>query len=213
MYSESSEKQQIEKILIYFLEAIQNKIKGNYPKISKKIFVENEKLNSEIISTISPFQRSTCRYLKKALNKIPNSLTPMNTFSRSIAYNVVWHEAKRGVPDLFKGGYAFAEIIGKMGLKFSDTIRIGFFLQKPNTNYPLHAHDAEELYFILSGTADWQIEDKKFEVSPGTIIHHETCEKHATITSKLPLFALWIWTGKINGRYWFANHPEIDCPL
>ena len=29
----------------------------------------------------------------------------------------------------------------------------------------------------------------------------------------LPLFALWIWTGNINGRYWFAKNPDKDCPI
>ena len=56
---------------------------------------------------------------------------------------VVWHEASRGVPDLFKGGYAFAEVIGKHGLMQSNSIRLKLFLQKPDIDYPLHAHNAD----------------------------------------------------------------------
>ena len=85
----------------------------------------------------------------------------MGNLTKRISSKIICNEAKRGVPDYFNGGYAFMEIICEMGLKYSDTIRIGLFLQRPNTNYPLHAHDSEELYFILSESADWQIKEKK----------------------------------------------------
>ncbi len=95
----------------------------------------------------------------------------------------------------------------------SENIRIGLFLQKPQVNYPLHAHEAEELYIILSGKARWKIDDKMFNVIPGTIIKHQSCQDHATFTEEETLFALWIWTGKIKGRYWFKDYSKDDCPL
>ena len=204
---------QLEKTLNNFLYAIQEHFEKNKFQQTELISNEIEKLSSVNIKSITSSKSSTCKYLERALNNIPNSLAPMRNLIKLISNNVIWYEAKRGVPYIFKGGYAFAEIVGDMGLKFSNRIRLGFFLQKPNLNYPLHAHDAKELYFILSGTADWQIEDKKFKAKPGLIIHHEEKEEHAITTSELPLFALWIWTGNINGRYWFANNPEKDCPI
>ena len=41
----------------------------------------------------------------------------------------------------------------------------------------------------------------------------ESCQAHATFTEEETLFALWIWTGKIKGRYWFRGYSEDDCPL
>ena len=202
----------LEKTLKNFLFAIQNNIEKNKHIKSNKILNELEKLNSENLNSITASSSPTCKYLENALDGIPNTLDPMDKLTKIIAHNVIWNEAERGVPEFFKGGYAFAEIVGEMGFKFSEKIRLGFFLQKPNLNYPVHAHDAKELYFILSGTADWQIEDKKFKARPGLLIHHEEKEEHAMTTSELPLFALWIWTGNINGRYWFTNNPEKDCP-
>ena len=79
--------------------------------------------------------------------------------------------------------------------------------------YPLHAHEAEELYIIVSGEACWKIDDRMFSVIPGSIIKHKSCQDHATFTEEEALFAIWIWTGKIKGRYWFADNSEDDCPL
>jgi len=200
----------LEKTLKNFLFAIQNNIEKNKSIKSNQILNELEKLNSNNLNSFTASRSPTCKHLESALDHIPNTLDPMDKLTKIIAHNVLWNEAVRGVPEFFKGGYAFAEIIGEMGFKFSEKIRLGLFLQKPNLNYPLHAHDAKELYYILSGSADWQIADKKFKACPGLIIHHEEREEHAMITSELPLFALWIWTGNINGGYWFAKNTEKD---
>ena len=40
--------------------------------------------------------------------------------------------------------YSFAEVIGKSGIYFYDTIRVGLFVQAPWNDYPAHAHDSEE---------------------------------------------------------------------
>ena len=197
----------LEKTLKNLLFSIQKNLEKNKSLKSNQILNELEKLNLKNLNTLNASRSPTCKYLESALDSIPNNLYPIDKLTKIIAHNVSWNEADRGVPEFFKGGYAFAEIVGEMGFKFSKKIRIGLFLQKPNLNYPLHAHDAKELYFILSGSADWQISGKNFKASPGFIILHEEKEEHAMITSDLPLFALWIWTGNINGSYWFSKNP------
>ena len=39
----------------------------------------------------------------------------------------------------------------------SETIYLGLIYVKPYFNYPAHAHDAEELFHVLSGTAEWYL--------------------------------------------------------
>ena len=58
-----------------------------------------------------------------------------------------------------------------------------------------------------------KIDDKMFSVITGSIIKHQSCQDHATFTEEETLLALWIWTGKIKGRYWFRGYSEDDCPL
>ena len=45
--------------------------------------------------------------------------------------------------------YSFAEIIGKSGIYFYDTIRVGLFVQAPWNDYPAHAHDSEEWLVLI----------------------------------------------------------------
>ncbi len=203
----------MEKILPKFLTALQNILIKNDKDICEKILLEIEQLNSGCIRNISASISPTCTYLDGALNNIPKDLSPIDILLKSISKKLVWHDASRGVPKYFKGGYAIAEIIGEQGLIVSERIRLGLFLQQPNVNYPLHAHEAEELYIIVSGEACWKIDDRMFSVIPGSIIKHQSCQDHATFTEEEALFAIWIWTGKIKGRYWFADNSEDDCPL
>ena len=73
-------------------------------------------------------------------------------------------------------------------------------------NYPAHAHDPEEWYLILSGTAQWHVNGEKFQAKPGDIIHHPPRATHQMITSdQQPLLALWMRTGELTGDYWFID--------
>ena len=130
-----------------------------------------------------------------------------------LSAQVQWHRASRGVPEFFEGGYSFSEIIGDTGLVPSKKIRMGLFLQNPNVDYPSHAHEAEEYYLILSGQGSWQIGNSWYDAIPGSIFHHHPEDSHRMITKSEPLLAIWIWTGAIEGRYWFVGHEEIDCSI
>ena len=83
---------------------------------------------------------------------------------------------------------------------------MGLFLQNQNVDYPPHAHEAEEFYLILSGYGSWQIGNSWYDAIPGRIFHHQPGESHRMITESEPLLAIWIWTGLIEGRYWFVGH-------
>ena len=83
----------------------------------------------------------------------------------------------------------------------------------PRRMTPAHAHDAEEWYLVLSGWAEWQIDDDFYQAEEGTIFHHPPTAGHRMLTFENPLLAIWIWTGAIHGRYWFVGHEEIDCQL
>ena len=62
---------------------------------------------------------------------------------------------------------------------------------------PAHAHDAEEWYLVLSGRAEWQIDDEVYQAEEGTIFHHPPTAGHRMLTFENPLLAIWIWTGAI----------------
>ena len=151
--------------------------------------------------------------LEFSLDNIKGDMVTFADYTARLSKQVQWHQASRGVPEIFEGGYSFSVIIGDSGLIPSTKIRMGLFLQNQNVDYPSHAHDAEEFYLILSGYGSWQIGNSWYDAIPGTIFHHQPCESHRMITESVPLLAIWIWTGLIEGRYWFVGHEEIDCSI
>ena len=151
--------------------------------------------------------------LEYSLDNIRGEMVTFADYISRLSAKVQWHQASRGVPEFFEGGYSYSEIIGDYGLVKSKNIRMGLFLQNQNVDYPSHAHEAEEYYLILSGHGSWQIGNIWHDAIPGRIFHHQSEDSHRMITQSEPLLAIWIWTGAIEGRYWFVGHEEIDCSI
>jgi len=151
--------------------------------------------------------------LEYSLDNIKGDMVTFADYTARLSEQVQWHQATRGVPEFFEGGYFFSVIIGDSGLVPSKKIRMGLFLQNQNVDYPSHAHEAEEFYLILSGHGSWQIGNSWYDAIPGRIFNHKPGESHRMVTESEPLLAIWIWTGLIEGRYWFVGHEEIDCSI
>lgn len=112
-------------------------------------------------------------------------------------------------PTSFVGDYCFTEIIGPDGVVPHTQFRFGAYLQIPNTFYPSHKHEAEELYFPLAGEAFWQRGENEFAlVESGNLIHHPSYIPHATHTVEKPMLALWAWVGNLSKQtYEFVRDP------
>ncbi len=118
-----------------------------------------------------------------------------------------WHQeavlaAKRGAPDAiaqaFLEGHGYVEIVGPGRLFRSANTRVGLLLMAPSTLYPDHAHPADEVYHVVSGTAEWwQQGDGWIEKPPGTIVHHASGLPHATRTRSELLLAIYCWRGPV----------------
>ena len=175
----------------------------------KKIAKDNHVISSQ--KEIA--RRDFIPNLEYSLDNIKGDMVKFADYTARLSEQLKWHQASRGVPEIFEGGYSFSVIIGDSGLFPSTKIRMGLFLQNQNVDYPSHAHEAEEFYLILSGHGSWQIGNSWSDAIPGSIFHHQPGESHRMITQSEPLLAIWIWTGLIEGRYWFVGHEEIDCSI
>lgn len=110
-----------------------------------------------------------------------------------------WTNGSFALPAAIRGRNAYAELVGPEGPLFSPHCRFGFYLQAPDCLYPAHSHAAEELYLLLSGSAEWQLDDSAAFISssPG-LVHHLPWQTHAMRTGPSPLLALWVWLGDIS---------------
>lgn len=92
--------------------------------------------------------------------------------------------------------YGWIKFLGPDAYWHSDELSSGLILLGYNIIYPEHWHVAEELYFPISGTADWYHENYGWQSkSPGNSIYHASNIKHSMRTNGQPLLALYIWRG------------------
>lgn len=114
-----------------------------------------------------------------------------------------WTDGDFSMPAAIRSRNAYAELVGPEGPLLSTRCRFGFYLQAPDCLYPPHSHAAEELYLLLSGSAEWWLDDSEpfLPPCPG-LVHHLPWQKHAMRTGAFPLLALWVWLGDIRyGTY------------
>ncbi|MGV8985307.1 MAG: dimethylsulfonioproprionate lyase family protein [Cypionkella sp.] len=96
----------------------------------------------------------------------------------------------------FLNGYGWSEFVGLRGPLACEKIACGVLLLAPGMVYPLHAHEAEEVYLPISGVAEWQRGEEGFaQVAVGQPIHHAPWVPHAMRTGTEPLAALYLWRG------------------
>jgi hypothetical protein len=94
----------------------------------------------------------------------------------------------------FLENYGFSEWIGQRGAFMSDAIACGVLLLGPETDYPDHSHEAEELYLPLAGRAFWRSAQSDWRLRPpGKWIYHSSWTTHAMRTSQEPLLAAYVW--------------------
>lgn len=135
--------------------------------------------------------------LSTALANLPPG--PLAPLLKACAPAVPWTVGDFKMPASFAGRSAYVEIVGPEGLAHREDLRFGLYMQTPDSFYPPHNHAAEELYYVLSGTAHWQKADGEFRaMAPGTLIRHAPWERHAMRTDAEPLLAMWSWTGDLS---------------
>ncbi|MGB0387379.1 MAG: dimethylsulfonioproprionate lyase family protein [Ardenticatenaceae bacterium] len=92
--------------------------------------------------------------------------------------------------------YGWTELIGQRGPIASEQIACGFLLLGPELEYPLHSHEAEEIYVPLTEKTLWMRGQEGWTRRPaGLPIHHASWTPHAMRTDTSPLLALYLWRG------------------
>ena len=156
----------------------------------------------------APPARHTLRvleWLPRAARAAPSFSAPLCTMLCQAAPDLEWRQTytqadvlSGAIEAAFLDHYGWCEVLGPRAATRSDGMASGFLLLGPQTHYPSHRHESEELYLPLSGTAWWWQgagEGQWQQRQPGALIHHASFEPHAMRTDDDPLLALYIWRG------------------
>ena len=150
---------------------------------------------------ITPRQHPGCAHFLNSDSIAPARYEAFERAIREAAPALIWPHIYRPSADQpddidfrFADRLATCEIIGYEAPFTSEEMHLYFVYLPPDTFYPWHKHPAEELYFVLSGGAIFQRENKPDQtLTSGDHIIHETQEAHAIHTTDKPLISLAVW--------------------
>ena len=91
-----------------------------------------------------------------------------------------------------------ATLMGPNGPIPAPDVRLGLVYMRPDSYYPLHLHDADETYVIVTGQALWTAGEDVRMRGAGELIHHPSLTPHAFRTDPEGFLAIWRWSGDIN---------------
>ena len=166
-----------------------NSVLSNFVEFPKNLFLKN-------------FDKNRIPATDKLLNWNSNLDTKLIELHNSISIlspYVNWEQGykEKEVGKDFLNRYGFFELIGPSGhFKTSEMALYVNYLCK-NAYYPWHNHDAEELYFIVSGKAKFESKNQNTEMLTSTNTRlHKSFESHAITTDENPVLSFVIWKNK-----------------
>lgn len=129
-----------------------------------------------------------------ANGEIARTLSPLLD---QVDWAQTYTEAQLGQDYIANYGY-FDIASPKRGLIRTEAIALGFLVIGPGQLYPAHRHPAVELYHVVAGAPDWQVDAGPWESKPaGSFVFHPSLAIHAMRTGEAPLLALYSWLGDL----------------
>lgn len=151
-----------------------------------------------------PLARTICATTIQAPRLAPRRLAALAPLAELFHWvqNPNYSDANMGPG--YMDNYAYAELVGRRGLFGGGDYALGVLLLGPGLTYPPHAHPANEVYYVVGGTAEWRRGPGPWKAQPpGSLIEHPSGLVHATRTGVDPLLALYLWWGDI------ATHAKL----
>ncbi|MEM1161174.1 MAG: dimethylsulfonioproprionate lyase family protein, partial [Pseudomonadota bacterium] len=83
--------------------------------------------------------------------------------------------------------------------------RLGLFLLAPGLHYPIHQHEAIEVYYCASGNLELQHGTKgaPFTLEPGMFSVTPSNRLHALTTGAAPCLLIYAWCGNVTAPAWW----------
>lgn len=100
----------------------------------------------------------------------------------------------------------WGEVAGRAGMVTDPAVRLGCFLLSPGMVYPMHGHEALEIYYVVSGgmTFEHRLDDpvRMHVEAPGYSVTPEG-EAHALHAGPKPVLIVYCWTGNLDAPVWW----------
>ena len=133
----------------------------------------------------------------------------------SAVENLSWNQtytSSEGIDSVITNGMFTAQVYRSNRVIAEEQITVGIFLVAPNVCYPLHTHEAAEVYYCLAGSVEIT---HRFDATP-IRLRQEQCSVtpsgrlHALQTHEQPVLLAYVWTGNISAPNWWWEKQDDD---
>ena len=108
---------------------------------------------------------------------------------------------EKDVGKIFLDKFAYFEFFGPTGHFLTNEMSLYIIFFDKETYYTWHNHEAEELYFVISGNAKFESKDDKSEVLYKTRTRfHKSFQPHSLTTLNDKCLCFVVWKDKLNSE-------------
>ena len=117
-----------------------------------------------------------------------------------------------GIDPVITEGMFTAQVFRSNGAIAEEQITVGIFLVAPNVCYPLHTHEAAEVYYCLAGSVEitHRFDPAPIHLKPEQCSVTPTGRLHALQTHEQPALLAYVWTGNIAAPNWWWKKQDDD---
>ena len=122
---------------------------------------------------------------------------------RELSPKINWKQnySEMDVGKKFLENFCYFEFIGPDGIFISKEISVYFIFFDKNTFYTWHHHEAEEIYFVLSGKAKFESYGDKSEIlGPNQSRFHKSFQPHSLTTQEDKCLSIVVWRDKLDSE-------------
>ncbi len=123
------------------------------------------------------------------------------------ASDVKWRSTYTYYTPEFAKAFRFKTLVGKESAPVrGKNVYFGEAELAPGAIYVGHKHKSPEIYYVISGEAEWTVDGETFRATPGTAIYAKPDAVHRMVNvGDGILKTVWMWWGKPR----VTNQPSI----
>ena len=138
-----------------------------------------------------------------------SSIKPIHKLIKEVSPYAHWKQTydEKDVGRNFLDKFAYFELFGPTGHFLTDEMSLFVIFFDKETYYTWHNHEAEELYFVISGSAKFESKDDESEILYKTKSRfHKSFQPHSLTTQKEKCLCFVVWRDKLNSEVKVVNN-------
>jgi len=138
-----------------------------------------------------------------------STIKPIHKLIKEVSPHAQWQQTydEKDVGKNFLDKFAYFELFGPSGHFLTNEMSLFVIFFDKETYYTWHNHEAEELYFVISGSAKFESKDDAPEILYKTKSRfHKSFQPHSLTTLKDKCLCFVVWRNKLDSEVNVVNN-------